>query len=1018
MSVSKTYSKTCSAKGGFSYAGNFKLYIKLTDKDGSSSTNKSTVDYNVYCQADGSGSLDSKHKLYFKINEKEIISETKTITVSSPDAKFTVAKGSIVVTHDNNGSKSIDFEASVEASNYGVKASTSGSFALEKIPRYFSSKPEAHKTGKTETTYTIDWSTSETCSKVVFYMGDKTKTWEGSAKSGSITMTGLSAGTTYSGTYIIATRKDSGLTTKSTPTDRETYDYPHITKITTANLVVGDFQDVEMYNPIPRSVTLNMYKDSISDANKIASFTGLTSTKYSLKPGNDAIYKSIPNATSAKCIYTLVYGSVTRTASGTYTYKIKGTEKPTIKDFSISSTEYQSLTGDPKRIILGYSNVTATPSGAATLNNYAGSIKEYKTVIGNASAKSSSASAMTIANATTNRVVMSVTDSRGLSSSKTVDGIAVNYSKILISSLSAKRNNNINPQSTLSFTISFWNQSFGAVKNSIKQIYYEYKKSSSSSWIRGGTTISSSNYTISGNKITGSLEIAGDLDAKGQGETGFDINNSYNIRLYVQDQLSNHTLSTILTTGLPAIAIYGNKVSIGAKYDTSIGNALQVYGVIRSIDKTGFGAIGKTRTVGGSDYTGYFGIGSISDQGTIALELQSGTGEILNRIDITPDKTYWGRGECKLYSPNSNGIYFDQYGNIYTKQTLTSGNWRMQNGSYVPLKVEFSDNSLRTRSVYPEATNTHNLGSSNYYWKNLYSQSVISSMNVFIPQNGTQGYGLCNAKGKSIIRDFGDANENNVAVDATGGKLYLGYENTTGLNFLSGAMTMTSSQFTSKNIQCNGWLVVSGTLRPNSNNSYTLGNSSNYWSNGYINTLYVNAIYGKTMNANIISSDATNMYFGTASGSTGKVANVRANTVRLYAHSGGGVYLGSSGSTAVTSDENLKDIYEIDEKYIDFFNNLKPVNYIYKQKGHRKHFGFGARQVEQSLLDAGLTTEDFAGVLKDKDVTICADENGTGKDIHYDELYSLRYEEFVSLNTLMIQKALKEIQEIKNKIGG
>lgn len=979
MSVSKTYSKTCSAVGSFSYAGNFKLYVKLTDKDGSSSTNKSTVDYNVYCQADGSGSLDSKHKLYFKINGKEIIDETKTITASSPDAKFTIAKGSIEVTHNSDGSKSIDFEASVTASSYGVKASTSGSFALEKIPRYFSSKPEAHKTGKTETTYTIEWSTSETCSKVVFYMSSTKKAeWTGSAKSGTLTVTGLTAGTSYPDTYIVATRKDSGLTTESTPTDRETYDYPHITKITTANLVVGDFQDVEMYNPIPRSVTLNMYKDSISDANKIASFTGLTSTKYSLKPGNDAIYKSIPNATSAKCIYTLVYGSVTRTASGTYTYKIKGTEKPTIKDFSISSTEYQSLTGDPKRIILGYSNVTATPSGAATANNYAGSIKEYKTVIGNASAKSSSASAMTIANVTTNRVVMSVTDSRGLSSSKTVDGIAVNYSKILVSSLSAKRNNNINPQSTLSFTISFWNQSFGAVQNSIKQIYYEYKKSSSSSWIRGGTTISSSNYTISGNKITGRLEISGDLDAKGEGETGFDINNSYNIRLYVQDQLSNHTLSTILTTGLPAIAIYGNKVSIGAKYDTSIGNALQVYGVIRSIDKTGFGAIGKTRTVGGSDYTGYFGIGAFNNQGSIALELQDSTGAILNRVDLTPDRLKWGSGAVSLYAPNSSGIYFNQYGNIVTQQAMTSGSWQVINNGNAILQANFSDNSLRTRSIYPQSTGTYYLGSDNYYWKNLYVQGINCSGNI--------GIGGKNTNDGSTTKGIYLGEYGAIQVARSGGNPYVS------LNDVTNGDNVTWSKLAGENWCSNmsGFFNINYSTAQSTYRLYV--NGSTYMSGGLEAASWIHIGGNLTVNGNTYHDNGAIRSTHTYNNDT------VTNAANMYVTSGGWFRrtTGSSERWKTAITEEIEDRLNPEALY-----RLPIKQFQYKEDCISKS------DVRYGKNILGFIAEDVAKIYEP---AVQYDEKGNV------EMWN--FQVMIPAMLKLIQEQKQEINKLKNKIGG
>lgn len=158
-------------------------------------------------------------------------------------------------------------------------------------------------------------------------------------------------------------------------------------------------------------------------------------------------------------------------------------------------------------------------------------------------------------------------------------------------------------------------------------------------------------------------------------------------------------------------------------------------------------------------------------------------------------------------------------------------------------------------------------------------------------------------------------------------------------------------------------------------------------------------------------------YFGASSSYSDSDTILRGNTVRLYAHTKGAVYLGSSGSTAVTSDENLKDLYHLSDSYDVFYDALAPKIYKYKKEGcHRFHVGFGARQVEQALLTAGLSTEDFAGILIDKDVTIGADEAGTDADVHYDELYSLRYEEFISLNTWQIQKLKQRVLQQEKMI--
>ena len=150
-------------------------------------------------------------------------------------------------------------------------------------------------------------------------------------------------------------------------------------------------------------------------------------------------------------------------------------------------------------------------------------------------------------------------------------------------------------------------------------------------------------------------------------------------------------------------------------------------------------------------------------------------------------------------------------------------------------------------------------------------------------------------------------------------------------------------------------------------------------------------------------------YFGPQSTLEGYTSYFRGETVRLVGANG--VYLGSSGSTAVSSDENLKDLFEIDERYEQFFDLLEPVLYTYKETGHRKHVGIGARHVKYCLDKAGIDTEDFAGLIIETDVTIGEEENQR----HYDDLYSIRYEEFIMLNTMKIKKLEKRIEVLESE---
>ena len=222
---------------------------------------------------------------------------------------------------------------------------------------------------------------------------------------------------------------------------------------------------------------------------------------------------------------------------------------------------------------------------------------------------------------------------------------------------------------------------------------------------------------------------------------------------------------------------------------------------------------------------------------------------------------------------------------------------------------------------------------------------------------------------------------------------------------------------------------TSGTIVLNSSSSIQIGDSSSYsfglrlgstftknksincyWSDGEVHDLLSQSANGQTC------------YLG--AGDIGDVTNtnIRGKYVRLYAHDGGGVYLGYSGSTAITSDRNMKkDIIDIDGKYIDFFDRLRPITYKYNV-GHRDHIGFVAQEVEEALLESGLTTEQFAGLVIERDITInpnydssLSDEENKANETHYDTLYSLRYEEFISLIVKKVQDLQRQVNELKGE---
>lgn len=121
--------------------------------------------------------------------------------------------------------------------------------------------------------------------------------------------------------------------------------------------------------------------------------------------------------------------------------------------------------------------------------------------------------------------------------------------------------------------------------------------------------------------------------------------------------------------------------------------------------------------------------------------------------------------------------------------------------------------------------------------------------------------------------------------------------------------------------------------------------------------------------------------------------------------------IGSSIAITQGSDRRIKNSisYEMD-KYENFFRKLKPSFYRMNDgTSNRFHLGFIAQDVEESLNSSGLTNSDFAGVVR-------ADKSGKMSGT-LDDKYSLRYTEFISLNTYMIQKLDRKFEDLEARIA-
>lgn len=141
---------------------------------------------------------------------------------------------------------------------------------------------------------------------------------------------------------------------------------------------------------------------------------------------------------------------------------------------------------------------------------------------------------------------------------------------------------------------------------------------------------------------------------------------------------------------------------------------------------------------------------------------------------------------------------------------------------------------------------------------------------------------------------------------------------------------------------------------------------------------------------------------------TNKGVRMQANSKSFYCTNG--IIKASEAITEGSSDRRTKNTISYDlSDYANMFMRLKPAFYHFNiNDSNRFHTGYIAQDVEDALLAAGLTTHDFAGIVKEP----VADENGDIVDYNY----ALRYSEFISLNTYMIQKLYARVTELENQI--
>lgn len=305
-----------------------------------------------------------------------------------------------------------------------------------------------------------------------------------------------------------------------------------------------------------------------------------------------------------------------------------------------------------------------------------------------------------------------------------------------------------------------------------------------------------------------------------------------------------------------------------------------------------------------------------------------------------------------------NGFAVDSNGYMTASNASISGNINAYSGSIASFNIS---NTALTRTFY-------NIGTGD------------SSLAV------TLGDGTSENWGAGLRMIYNNPSYNNLSRTIT-----LNHESLTihGQQVINGVTNYSSSTLAHDQIITNGNISCEGML--------TFGKS-----------------YSVTDGFDIVgNSEQGNIYLGDKNRNNSSNTNIYAGKKIVLKTK---AYL-SNGTTAVSSDRNLKkDIGVLDSRYVDMFDNLKPVSYKYKYgTAGRLHCGFIAQDVKEAMDKANVSDMEFAGWCKmandDEDFPAYTDD-GTKPE----STYALCYEEFIPILTAKIKAQDARIEELEKQL--
>ena len=570
-------------------------YLQLTITESVNvAANTSTLTWTLQCLG-GSVNYYSTAATSVTINGTVVYSKAAT---SWNSYEFPAAKGStsgtITVAHDSDGKKSITVGFSTRV-YYSTAQEYGGSMTLTNIDRTAPTVTLA-TSSITASGVTVKATASTTCDRFDYSI-DGGSTWTNfsttSGTTASKAITGLTPNTTYS-IKVRARKKTNQVYGSSAASSVKTLGGSVISSV---SAFTADAATAE----ITMSVTVYNTSYTHTLVIKNGSTTVLTITGLSLSNGSNTI-----TLTAAQRSTVLAAMSALKSFTGTFTLTTySGTTQigtassktatvqttsansaPTFTAFTFedSNATAVGVTGNNQILIQNISTLKLTLT-AATAKNGA-TISSYSVVAGSktASGTTTTITVGTIPDSGTVPVIVTAIDSRGYTTAVTVNITVLEYEGINITEYTMRRVNEVEDTTQVTIGGDITPVTIGGVnKNSLRYLYYRYRKTSDSAYNSYKDITSSTEYDDSGFNFESDEWLSLDADY------------SYYVQFLVTDKLTSDTVTITVPQGTPLLALRRKKVGINKREPAA---ALDVDG---SVMMNGFNVLGLVAALDGTE---------------------------------------------------------------------------------------------------------------------------------------------------------------------------------------------------------------------------------------------------------------------------------------------------------------------------------------------------------------------------------------------------------------------------------